>query len=355
MAKGKVFNTGDHVIVGDGYSKPLDYEGLVGSECVVVRSMSALCSVVVISGEMSKIGQEVDIHIEDCIPVQEGERNSYSVIVDMQTGHILYSKDIEYMDYLKMTFVAHRMKFFENISQIHTVLDWCLSDLTRVFDESRKQDSSFDWIPYSLDDRNPVSDKYQLQYQKYLVFEKKRKADELTSSSRETDSSPYGRLMPANPEIGFIRPAPPIRESHVTKSSEDVKEEPKVEPNQKLTQDLLSQIDKQASDRIKEYDERLKQEKSEQDRQEMQERLANEFRKQQAEQDAQRRKEMDEIVAKERQAEKEQLNPTIGLNEDDSDKVDGNPDTDSGISFSIEPRKKENPRPWWLRKILGND
>ena len=343
-------STGEHIIVGDSYAKPMDYVGIVGSECVVLHSMSAICAVVVLTGDIANIGKEIDIHIEDCLPVQTEEKDGLYVIIDLQTGHILYSKDKEFMDFLQVTFPSTKIRFLENIREIHAIMDYCEEDLKERFEKARKENPDFDWIPYCLDEKSPVSEKYAFQYQKYLVFEKKRKADELTSPFGKTDYSQYGPLMRPNPNTGQLEPTPPMIEST---SAPQV--EPEVEPNSQLTQSLLGQIQTHAEKVIQDYD-NLKMDAEEQKRKEAQKKLSSELRKQQAEQEAEMRKEMDEIVAREKQAEKEQLKPPIGLTKNDSDKVDGTSDTkESNLPNRASIEEKENPRPWWLRKILGND
>lgn len=139
-----------YVVIGDEYAKRLGYEGLVGSMGIIDNVLNALCGITILSGRQEMVGKQVDIHIQDCILQDMGGENQYGVVINLSTGQILYSNNIELVehtqDYLTGRF---QIRKFENIRHIHEVLDFCIKEMPRT-----AKIHNFEWICFCLDDES---------------------------------------------------------------------------------------------------------------------------------------------------------------------------------------------------------
>jgi hypothetical protein len=141
-----------YVVIGDEYAKRMGYEEMVGSMGIIDSVLNALCGVTILTGNPGMIGKQLDVHIQDCILQEYGEKQPYDVVVDMTLGHILYTTNEEMFEFLQ-DYLQNRHEFrtFRNIHNIHEVLDMAIENMSKT---AAKRE--FEWICFCLD--SPDSD-----------------------------------------------------------------------------------------------------------------------------------------------------------------------------------------------------
>lgn len=184
------YSPGMSVIIGDEFAKVLGYEELVGSMGIIDNVLSALCGVVILSGNTEFIGKQVDIHINDCV-IQEEEKKDYYVILSMDTGIIFYSENEEFIEFVHKRWIntGQSTHKFEDVHHIHQAIDFCEKELAETTKRKRERNPNFDWIALCLDDsQHNDAIYYRKRYEEKKESERRKKEAFQESKSTTKES-----------------------------------------------------------------------------------------------------------------------------------------------------------------------
>lgn len=161
---------GMYVNIHGKYAEQLGYSHLQGAMGIIDDVMSALCGVVILSGPAGHTFVKEDIHIEDCelLPQESGEE--FRTLININTGHIFYSKDVKLVQFARGCMHQSSLREIHNLTGVDEIHDFCDIFLAPAFERLQEENPDFDWAIHNLDDMSdPESAKFNRVYQAFLA------------------------------------------------------------------------------------------------------------------------------------------------------------------------------------------